>query len=599
MVTITVKKILILPVVVAMISIMFFSIQTVTAAGPLDLTGVGNFAILANTYTNSNGGATLNGDLGYAINASPTNLPTVTGAIFASPTSTYLSAQSTQNILIASANNVAQTGSCTMSLSGAIDLSTLSPLTPGVYCIDGAATVNTAGLTLSGSGVYIFRVAGTIDTVANSVVTLAGANTNDVFWVPTGGTTLGANSVFAGNILTNAATTLLSTVSMNGRIISNGAVTTTGPSVAITAPSFTVSSPVILSPVTVSPSVTSVPSIPATQNNAIVPTLGSSGTSPTDQVYPYAGNDGISIFSSSYVAITPKVGAVNKAVFTIYEKGGPNEIRHLDLAFGLATGQIFSDSRIVIQWDKSLNGVETIKVIDPEHAMTNVRVETSRGSCDAGVIRNDCLIIVLYHTFTSPFEFNVIGTNVSDRISNISYWSGYDRNDLLEFSQMKKNQVLIATELWDSSKIQNHMPIILDNVKYFTVDDRDTLKFAQMKKSQNLIATEFWDSSEIQNHKPGMTDRLYLDNRDTLAFTQLKKEQVVIATEFWDSSEIQNTVGVPKQSVSPASAYCFDNGGSIQISGSGQYAQIACVFSDGSECREWKYFRGECSPKEI
>jgi len=442
MITIAVKKILMLPVVVAVIFVMFFSIQTVAAAGSLDLTGVNNFAILANTYTNSGTGIVLNGDLGYSVVIG--NPPTISGAIFASSTPTYLSAIAAQSNLLASTNNPAQSGACTTTRTGATVLDDLpQPLTPGAYCIGGAAYINTAGITLSGDGVYIFRINGALDTVANSHVILTNdAKSNNVFWVPTGGTTLGANSVFAGNILTNAATTLGSTVSLNGRILSNGAVTTTGPN--------TITVPLVTTPlIAITPLV---PSLPATVQNDVREAQSSpstlkldrDGVIRADQVFSYKRNTDASIFSSPYIATAPKVGVVNKAVFKIYEKTGPGEIRHLDLVFGLADGQIFSDSRILIEWDKSWNGIETTKVIDPKHALTNVRVETSRGSCDVGVIKNDCLIVVLYHTFTAPLEFNTIATNVSDRISSLSYWSGYDRNDLLEFKQLRKDQVLIA-----------------------------------------------------------------------------------------------------------------------------------------------------------
>ncbi|QLH09362.1 hypothetical protein DSQ19_07640 [Candidatus Nitrosotenuis sp. DW1] len=54
----------------------------------------------------------------------------------------------------------------------------------------------------------------------------------------------------------------------------------------------------------------------------------------------------------------------------------------------------------------------------------------------------------------------------------------------------------------------------------------------------------------------------------------------------------------PKQMANPASTHCFDNGGTIEIRGDGESVQSICVFSDGSECEEWQYFRGECSPKE-
>ncbi|WP_081781874.1 ice-binding family protein [Candidatus Nitrosotenuis chungbukensis] len=587
----TMKKIILLPVLVAMISVVFFSTQTVVAADSLDLTGVNSFAILANTYTNSGTGIVLNGDLGYYVaHGSP---PTVSGTIFPTPAPTYLSAITAQSNLLASVNNPAKSGACTTTRSGATVLDDLpQPLTPGVYCIGGAAYVNTAGIVLNGDGVYIFRINGALDTVANSHVVLTGnAKSNNVFWVPTGGTTLGANSVFAGNIVTNAATTMGSTVSMNGRILSNGAVTTTGPD-TIAVPSGATLIPIppkTPTPATIQDS--EAPSSPPSKSD-------SDGTIPTDQVFSYKGSTGTSIFSSQYIEVAPTVGVVNKAVFKIYEKAGPGEIRHLDLVFGVAEGQIFSDSRIMVQWDKTWNGIETTKVIDPEHALTNVRVETSRGSCDVGVAKNDCLIVELYHTLTAPVEFNTIATNVSDRISSLSYWSGYDRNDLLEFNQLRKDQVLIAKKLWDSSKIQTHMPVITDTVQYSVVDNRDTIKFAQMKKDQALIAKGKWDSSKIQDpmHDKS-TPSYFVDTRDTLAFEKLKKSEALIAKGIWDSSAIQNP-HTPEQSVSPATMHCLDNGGKIKVQGTGKLMQSICVFPDGSQCEEGKYFRGECYPKK-
>ncbi len=47
----------------------------------------------------------------------------------------------------------------------------------------------------------------------------------------------------------------------------------------------------------------------------------------------------------------------------------------------------------------------------------------------------------------------------------------------------------------------------------------------------------------------------------------------------------------------PASVYCEQNGGKLELrqDTSGGVAGV-CVFSDGSECDEWAYFRGECQP---
>src|SRR5436309_12089015 len=224
---------LISSVITGSVAVVLFA-QTFTSASPSDLTGVRNFAILANTYTNTGAGTVLNGDLGYTV--PPANPPTVTGTTFTSTSPTYISAEAIQAKLIAFLNDPAQSGACTTTLTAATVLDSLpQPLTPGVYCIAGAVSINTV-TTLSGDGVYIFRLGGALNTVAGSIVKLAGnAKADNVSWVPVGATTLGANSVFAGNVLSNAAITVGTKVSLDGRILSNGAVTT-GPFDAITAP---------------------------------------------------------------------------------------------------------------------------------------------------------------------------------------------------------------------------------------------------------------------------------------------------------------------------------------------------------------------------
>lgn len=46
----------------------------------------------------------------------------------------------------------------------------------------------------------------------------------------------------------------------------------------------------------------------------------------------------------------------------------------------------------------------------------------------------------------------------------------------------------------------------------------------------------------------------------------------------------------------PASVFCEEQGGTIEVRDSqdGQYG--VCVFEDGSECDEWDFFEGECKP---
>ena len=46
----------------------------------------------------------------------------------------------------------------------------------------------------------------------------------------------------------------------------------------------------------------------------------------------------------------------------------------------------------------------------------------------------------------------------------------------------------------------------------------------------------------------------------------------------------------------PASVYCQEQGGTLEIrtTDAGEYG--VCLFPDGSECEEWAFLRGECNP---
>jgi putative hemolysin len=49
------------------------------------------------------------------------------------------------------------------------------------------------------------------------------------------------------------------------------------------------------------------------------------------------------------------------------------------------------------------------------------------------------------------------------------------------------------------------------------------------------------------------------------------------------------------QMANPASVFCEQNGGKLEIRSGTDGGQVGyCKFSNGTECEEWKYFRGEC-----
>ncbi len=201
------------------------------AASTPSLGMASTFGILSSTYTNTVGGTTIDGDLGYT--TGPAVTPTVNGTTFSPPDSEYTTAGTDQGAALTDLNSQA----CTHIFpAGAVDLATdtshgtIGVYEPGVYCTTAtsAASIGAGGITLSGGGTYIFRINGALTTVANSVVTLAdGASPCDVFWTPTEATTLGANSIFVGTNIDDSGITIGSTVDWTGQALAFGGTVST------------------------------------------------------------------------------------------------------------------------------------------------------------------------------------------------------------------------------------------------------------------------------------------------------------------------------------------------------------------------------------
>lgn len=231
-------KILIL-ILVFSFAVLFLTTIPVHAATTPTLGQAASFAVLSSTYTNTVGGTTINGDLGFT--TGPAMTPTVNGTIFSPPAGKYSSAGSDRATALGALNSQP----CTHTFpTGAVDLSTdtshgpIGVYAPGVYCTgsSSAASVGTGGITLSGSGTYIFRIHGALNTVANSVVSLAGdASTCDVFWTPGEATTLGANSTFVGTNIDDSGITMENNVIWTGRALAfSETVTSTADTITAT-----------------------------------------------------------------------------------------------------------------------------------------------------------------------------------------------------------------------------------------------------------------------------------------------------------------------------------------------------------------------------
>jgi uncharacterized protein YjdB len=194
---------------------------SIPSAG-VNLRSAASFAVLAGTaLTNNSGGTTLiTGDVG---SPSQTTDPTL-AAGFTNYKSGAILAGALADLQTAITDARGRT--CDVNFAADIDLGGVT-LAPGVYCYAGAINL-TGTLTLSGSGTYIFRTAQTLNTASNSIVALTnGATYDNVTWVPVGPTTLGANSVFKGSILGQAAAITMgdNATLLNGRVLSAAAVT--------------------------------------------------------------------------------------------------------------------------------------------------------------------------------------------------------------------------------------------------------------------------------------------------------------------------------------------------------------------------------------
>lgn len=192
------------------------------------------YSILSSTFTNTSAGTTIVGDIGFTTPPAIAPLGVHTNYGSGPP---YAAAGTAQGSLL----SALASQPCTFTFApGAINLSTdtthgpIGVYAPGVYCSVGAMNVG-GPLTLSGSGTYIFRTVGALNTTAGSAVTLLGASPCDIFWTPSAATTLAANTLFAGTVIDDAGITVGANTTWVGRALSFGGTVTTDTD-TITAP---------------------------------------------------------------------------------------------------------------------------------------------------------------------------------------------------------------------------------------------------------------------------------------------------------------------------------------------------------------------------
>ena len=305
------------------------------------------------------------------------------------------------------------------------------------------------------------------------------------------------------------------------------------------------------------------------------PTLGvtKTGTRLVENGFSYNGNAvNVEHFYTPYPLVMVNLYQNNVATLKIFDDSGPENIRHVGLAFGLKAGQIMSNSKAGIEWDKAWDGTETVSEFDPENAIDNVRIESSIGPCNPNsVVNTDCLILNIHHTFRKPLDFNIVATNVWDSQRNA--WQNYYNHGIdvdgisldppKQFQGIHNGKLFTITETGKNSAIDSdgntwtfdktwkmdYKPLIETDTELTSQwFDRNHSWFNTYKEGQALLAQEIFN--DLVNGKTIQNDSLkealtfygeFIKRSDNMQLQQEKLEQIERAQVILE--EIINTQG--------------------------------------------------------
>jgi hypothetical protein len=188
------------------------------ATDPL-LNTAGNFAVLSGAGMTNTGPSWITGAIG-ASSAGITGFPPGT----AGPKHIGDSAYTTAETDLVGTYTRAQAEPTTTDYSN-VNLGGLT-LGPGVYNQSTAPTL-TGTLTLSGGGVYIFKIGSTLVTASGARVSLTnGAQPCDIFWAVASSATIATSTTFVGNIMALASIQMQTGATLNGRALAQTAAVT-------------------------------------------------------------------------------------------------------------------------------------------------------------------------------------------------------------------------------------------------------------------------------------------------------------------------------------------------------------------------------------
>jgi hypothetical protein len=181
------------------------------------------YGILGGAGVTNSGPTIINGSLGTSPTGTLTGAPVVTGTTdLANP-----AAALAKLALTAAFNDAAGRSANSISLPG--DLSGLT-LAPGLYTNSTSVMLSAGNVTLDAQGdpnaTWIFQMGSTLTTFTGTQVVLAGgAKASNIFWQVGSSATLGANSIFKGNILADISISVNTGAVVEGRLLTRtGAV---------------------------------------------------------------------------------------------------------------------------------------------------------------------------------------------------------------------------------------------------------------------------------------------------------------------------------------------------------------------------------------
>jgi hypothetical protein len=202
----------------AALVILIWPLTAFAATDPL-LGTAGNFAVLSGAGMTNTGPSWITGAIG-ASSAGITGFPPGTAGPRHVGDSTYTTAETD---LVGTFTRAAAEPTTTDYSN--VNLGGLT-LGPGVYNQSTAPTL-TGTLTLSGGGIYIFKIGSTLVTATGARVSLInGAQPCDIFWVVGSSATIAVSTTFVGNIMALASIQMQTGATLNGRALARTAAVT-------------------------------------------------------------------------------------------------------------------------------------------------------------------------------------------------------------------------------------------------------------------------------------------------------------------------------------------------------------------------------------